>query len=629
MSFKVRKNSVSIRDEATQVLFPIGMLAAGSDESLRDFKRYTEKTVESTVNKMEVKKTNSLQDIPDDYSELGNRVTLINNTYLTEYKLGETTDFDYIENYHVSMTGVYNEVSDKKIKWFDKSDYFRIADSAETITFQNVDNTNSRIDIKTYLRFYDKNLNPIGNGCSDEDITITGFTKINVLNSNNIHLSSDARYVKMGFIDYKNDVKIKETQNLIPVRLFPVSEYNKYIKVRLDSFNLIKGIKKFIPSDEGQTIIDNFTTIEGHKYIVSIKSSSLISSNEGYVMFGIDDNSRTATDKELYNGISMIITAKNTTEFSRVFISVDYSRLCIYDENTIITASIKDISNTENIDTLVTKSDLDDINNVNNNLDYFRHNGLLPISNSIFKWKIGSLSSDGEYIENKLGIVSEFMSIGDKLSFISSETSMITIFIYNENKVFEKYIQYDLKAENNYRVDYSFSNNKMHRIVFCTGKNGQSTSNITTEDDFNATISYLSVFYTDAIAKEGYMLTTKGDGSTKWAKAVKDAVIDTTLTKSGECAEAKATGDAVKNLSKYLNDNTEALKKSVSDGKTLVATAITSKGVATENTDSFEVMANNIGSIKSGGTTSKTLKVSFEKCLAVSRDNIITKKEGS
>ena len=60
---------------------------------------------------MEVKKTNSLQDIPDDYSELSNRVTLINNTYLTEYKLGETTDFDYLENYHVSMAGVYNEDS--------------------------------------------------------------------------------------------------------------------------------------------------------------------------------------------------------------------------------------------------------------------------------------------------------------------------------------------------------------------------------------------------------------------------------------------------------------------------------------------------------------------------------------
>ena len=42
-------------------------------------------------------------------------------------------------------------------------------------------------------------------------------------------------------------------------------------------------------------------------------------------------------------------------------------------------------------------------------------------------------------------------------------------------------------------------------------------------------------------------------------------------------------------------------KKFVSDGKTLVATAITDKGVATESTDSFATMAENIGQIKTGG----------------------------
>ena len=41
MSFKVRKNSISIRDEGTQVLLPVGMLASGGDESLRDFDLYT------------------------------------------------------------------------------------------------------------------------------------------------------------------------------------------------------------------------------------------------------------------------------------------------------------------------------------------------------------------------------------------------------------------------------------------------------------------------------------------------------------------------------------------------------------------------------------------------------------
>ena len=51
---------------------------------------------------------------------------------------------------------------------------------------------------------------------------------------------------------------------------------------------------------------------------------------------------------------------------------------------------------------------------------------------------------------------------------------------------------------------------------------------------------------------------------------------------------------------KELTDISEELKKSVSDGKTLVATAITEKGVATEPTDSADVMAENIRNIPSG-----------------------------
>lgn len=43
-----------------------------------------------------------------------------------------------------------------------------------------------------------------------------------------------------------------------------------------------------------------------------------------------------------------------------------------------------------------------------------------------------------------------------------------------------------------------------------------------------------------------------------------------------------------------------AIKKSVSDGKELVATAITEKGVATESTDTFQTMADNIEQIKTG-----------------------------
>ena len=59
-------------------------------------------------------------------------------------------------------------------------------------------------------------------------------------------------------------------------------------------------------------------------------------------------------------------------------------------------------------------------------------------------------------------------------------------------------------------------------------------------------------------------------------------------------------------------------KKSVSDGKTLVATAITDKGVATSQTDSFVTMAENIGQISDGGVVSKTnsTKGTFSNALA-------------
>lgn len=55
------------------------------------------------------------------------------------------------------------------------------------------------------------------------------------------------------------------------------------------------------------------------------------------------------------------------------------------------------------------------------------------------------------------------------------------------------------------------------------------------------------------------------------------------------------------------------LKKSVSDGKSKVASAITDKGVATEATDTFDTMAENVGKIQTGisltqviGTTTTT-----------------------
>lgn len=58
--------------------------------------------------------------------------------------------------------------------------------------------------------------------------------------------------------------------------------------------------------------------------------------------------------------------------------------------------------------------------------------------------------------------------------------------------------------------------------------------------------------------------------------------------------------DNMENVTAEIN----ALKKSVSDGKTLVANAVTAKGVSTATTATFQTIASNIGSIKSGTDTS-------------------------
>ena len=52
-----------------------------------------------------------------------------------------------------------------------------------------------------------------------------------------------------------------------------------------------------------------------------------------------------------------------------------------------------------------------------------------------------------------------------------------------------------------------------------------------------------------------------------------------------------------------INSNIQSLGESVADGKALIASAITNKGVATEAGAAFEIMAANVQKIKNGYTT--------------------------
>ena len=90
-----------------------------------------------------------------------------------------------------------------------------------------------------------------------------------------------------------------------------------------------------------------------------------------------------------------------------------------------------------------------------------------------------------------------------------------------------------------------------------------------------------------------------------------DAVLDKTSKNSIQNEVVAKKIDEIENT---INE----IKKSVSDGKTLVATAITSKGVATESTDTFDVIAENVGKISGGGivTQISSTKGLFSNALA-------------
>lgn len=80
-----------------------------------------------------------------------------------------------------------------------------------------------------------------------------------------------------------------------------------------------------------------------------------------------------------------------------------------------------------------------------------------------------------------------------------------------------------------------------------------------------------------------------------------------------EAVESEIEERYMTDLAGQLYKELDEVKKSVSDGKSKVAAAITEKGVATDATDSFDVIAENIGNIQTGisltqviGTTTTT-----------------------
>ena len=103
-------------------------------------------------------------------------------------------------------------------------------------------------------------------------------------------------------------------------------------------------------------------------------------------------------------------------------------------------------------------------------------------------------------------------------------------------------------------------------------------------------------------------------------KLNKTSVVDNQLTSdSGYALDARQANPNVEGSLgaqiKTVNETVNTLKKSVSDGKTKVANAITDKGVETATDATFDVMAENISKIETGGGElhGATLAVSTEE----------------
>lgn len=99
--------------------------------------------------------------------------------------------------------------------------------------------------------------------------------------------------------------------------------------------------------------------------------------------------------------------------------------------------------------------------------------------------------------------------------------------------------------------------------------------------------------------------------------------INTKLTRMKVLEGCEAVEDEIEerymtDLAGQLYKELDEVKKSVSDGKSKVASAITDKGVATEATDTFDVMTGNIGKIQTGMNIGRVL----ESTMTTSGSNI-------
>ena len=394
MSVKFIKNSVSLKDETTQQFIPIGMVAAGSSESLSEVNKYINNEVNNakididkkvTSGKNEIssavntaksdidkKVTDTKDSIPADYSELSNNIKTIYNNYFTEYNLASVFEFSYVNDSVVdpdpAAGGAYTPITGKSC--FDKSSYFKVTSATFNLTITDMSTGNK---ITFYLCYYDKDLNYLGSSIGKEGTKnppYEGNASITFTADN------ETKYIKVVFYDFTtSSTKIPRFNSytgLAPVKFITPAEYNVYLESKMNHLDFAKNTilvrqPLFSSGDEGMrglSIIDNYPLIAGHKYSVTVKSSETMVVSSGIVMVGfacasnIKYNSNTKySASQLYNGITFeFIAVKN--EYGKVYFDIQAGNFK-YSDGATITATIRDVTSSEDCDSVALKSDID------------------------------------------------------------------------------------------------------------------------------------------------------------------------------------------------------------------------------------------------------------------------------
>ena len=372
MSVKFIKNSVSLKDETTQEFIPIGMVAAGSNESLSEVNKYINNEVNNAKIDIDKKVTDTKDSIPADYSELSNNIKTIYNNYFTEYNLASVFEFSYVNDSVVdpdpAAGGAYTPITGKSC--FDKSSYFKLTSKPISLIISNMSNGNK---ITFYLCYYDKDLNYLGSSIGKEGTKnppYEGAVSFTFADDN------ETKYIKVVFYDFTtSSTKIPRFNyysGLVPVKFFTPAEYNIYLESKMNHLDFAKNTilvrqPLFSSGDEGMrglSIIDNYPLTAGHKYSVTVKSSETMVVSSGIVMVGfactskIKYNSNTKySATQLYNGITFeFIAVKN--EYGKVYFDIQAGNFK-YSDGATITATIRDVTSSEDCDSVALKSDID------------------------------------------------------------------------------------------------------------------------------------------------------------------------------------------------------------------------------------------------------------------------------